>query len=223
MIVALKKLAKDILFHSPARKIAFPRYPYNFRASQLCFMCQCIEETRDLPGSIAEVGCSTGWTAAFLDDYMKMRGIDKTYYALDTFSGFVPEDIEVEVNQRGKKRYYFNEFQTNKQKWFDGAMEQSGAKRVKSIQADVNEYDLKTLGPLSFVLLDVDLYRPIKKALVELYEVLSPGGILVVDDCDETSARWDGADQAYKEFVAEHGMPVDIQHGKLGVIRKAAA
>lgn len=222
MVVTLKKFAKDILFHSPARKIAFPRYPYNFRAPQLCFICDCVERTRDVPGAIAEVGCSTGWTAAFLNDYLSFQGIEKPYYALDTFSGFVPEDVEIEVNQRGKKRWYFNEFQTNKRKWFDGAMAQSGATRVKSIEADVNQFDLKSLGPLSFVLLDVDLYRPIKKALAELYEALSPNGIIVVDDCDETSDRWDGADQAYKEFVSEMGLPVDIRHGKLGVIVKSA-
>ena len=56
----------------------------------------------------------------------------------------------------------------------------------------------------------------------ELYEVLSPGGIMVVDDCDESDVLWDGADQAYKEFVKEIGQPVEIKHRKLGVIRKPA-
>ena len=92
--------------------------------------------------------------------------------------------------------------------------------RVKSIEADVNQYDLRTLGPLSFCLLDVDLYRPIRKSLKELYDVLSPGGIMVVDDCDESNRVWDGADQAYKEFMKDAGRPIEIRHGKLGLIRK---
>ena len=68
--------------------------------------------------------------------------------------------------------------------------------------------------------LDVDLYRPMKSGLSKLYQGLEPGGVIIVDDCDENDARWDGADQAYKEFMQEIGQPVDIVLGKLGVIRK---
>ena len=60
-------------------------------------------------------------------------------------------------------------------------MQDNGITRVTSTQADVNKFDLRTLGPLSFVLFDVDLYRPMKKGLPELYEMLSPGGIMVLD------------------------------------------
>ena len=123
---------------------------------------------------------------------------------------------------RGKEKKAYNQFQVNKKEWFDQTMKDNGVTRVQSTEADVNNFDLTTLGPLSFVLLDVDLYRPIKKAMKELYEVLSPGGIMVVDDCDESDVLWDGADQAYKEFVKEIGQPVEIKHRKLGVIRKPA-
>ncbi len=99
-------------------------------------------------------------------------------------------------------------------------MRQNNITGICSIETDVNEYDLTTLGPLSFVLLDVDLYRPIRKALPELYQVLSPGGIMVVDDCDPSSDRWDGSDQAYKEFMEERSLPSQIIYGKLGIIRK---
>ena len=43
---------------------------------------------------------------------------------------------------------------------------------------------------------------------------------MVVDDCDSTNFRWDGADQAYKEFMEEIGEPTQIIHGKLGIIKK---
>jgi len=43
---------------------------------------------------------------------------------------------------------------------------------VQFIKVDVNEFDLTTLGSLSFCLLNVDLYHPMKKAIPELYEVL---------------------------------------------------
>ena len=134
---------------------------------------------------------------------MDAQNIQKTYYALDTFSGFVAEDIETEVTKRGKTADMFTGFRSNKKKWFDETMKQHNITRVRSIETDVNDYDLTTLEPLSFVLLDVDLYRPIKKALPELYRALSPNGIIVVDDCYPACEQWDGADQAYKEFMSE--------------------
>jgi O-methyltransferase len=91
---------------------------------------------------------------------------------------------------------------------------------VRSIETDVNKYDLTTIGPLSFVLLDVDLYRPMKKALPEIYDVLRQNGIIVVDDCEPSDIRWDGAYQAYREFMEQRGQAPEIIHGKLGILRK---
>ena len=101
-------------------------------------------------------------------------------------------------------------------------MQHNNIFRVRSIETDLNKYDLTTLGPLSFVLLDVDLYRPMKKSLPELYEALTPDGIIVVDDCSSADIRWDGSDQAYKEFMMEIDRSPQIIHGKLGIIRKDA-
>jgi O-methyltransferase len=218
----LIKVVKGILFHSPLKRFIFPRYGYQFDPAQLCFLCRCVESTQHVDGAIAEVGCSDGFSTLFINKLLDTLGSQKTYYALDTFSGFVDEDIALEVTQRGKKSSLYNGFRSNNKKWFDGTMHMNGVSRVQSIEADVNRYDLRTLGALSFVLLDVDLYRPIKKALPELYEKLSPNGIIVVDDCDASNIRWDGADQAYKEFMASIKQTPEIVHGKLGVVRKTA-
>jgi SAM-dependent methyltransferase len=202
--------------HSPHR------YSYNFRPPQLCFLCACLEEVRDLPGNFAEVGCARGHTAVFLNHYMSDRGIEKRYFAIDTFGGFVAEDVRYEVEQRGKAPGMIAGFENNKQEWFDETLRANGIARVTSIRADVNELDLGSLGPLAFCLLDVDLYRPMSKALRELFAALVPGGILIADDCDSANPRWDGAEQAYREFCAREGFPYRVVHGKLGVIRKPA-
>jgi O-methyltransferase len=215
-------LIKEILFSSPFRRYFVPRYVYNFSAPQLCFLCRCIEETKDVEGDIAEIGCADGSTTVFLNRYMDAQDIHKCYYALDTFSGFMPEDIEYEVSNRGKTGDLFDGFRINKKKWFDATMRHNNISRVRSIKTDVNKYDLTSLGPLSFVLLDVDLYRPMKKALPELYQVLSPGGIIVVDDCDPSSIQWDGSDQAYKEFSKQKDKSIHIVHRKLGILKKDA-
>lgn len=222
-IVRLKllKLLKELEFHSPLQRHFFPQYLFNFTPAQLCFLCHCIDETKNVAGMIAEVGCAAGATTLFLNKHLDAEGIEKQYYTVDTFSGFVAEDINLEVSQRGKKRNYFtHDFQVNKKKWFDETMRRHHFERVTSIEADVNDFNLKSLGSLSFVLLDVDLYRPMSKCLRELYEILNVGGIMVVDDCSSEDVRWDGANQAYKEFIKEINQPEHIVHGKLGIVRK---
>jgi SAM-dependent methyltransferase len=218
----LISVVKEIQFRSPFRRYFLPRYNFNFTAPQLCFLCQCLAETRDVPGGVAEIGCFAGRTTLFLNNYMDAEGIEKPYTALDTFSGFVGSDVSYEVDSRGKTREMFADFSANKKKWFDATMQDNGVKRVRSVEADVNRFNLSTLAPLSFALLDVDLYRPMRKALPELFGALTPGGIIVVDDCDPHEMKWDGSDQAYKEFMAEIGQTPQVFHGKLGFIKKPA-
>jgi SAM-dependent methyltransferase len=218
----LLRIVKELQFRSPLRRYFFPRYTYNFTPAQLGFLVQALSDVRDVPGAVAEIGCARGDTTVFLNRHMTVEQIDKPYLAVDTFAGFMPEDVYYERAQRHKQAARFTGFRVNDQRWFEATVRANGAQRVKSIRADVNQLDLRTLGPLCFVLLDVDLYRPMAKALPELWEVLSPGGIMVVDDCNPDDVLWDGSDQAYKEFVAARGLEPCVVHGKLGLARKPA-
>lgn len=223
MMTTAVKLVKEIVHRSPLRPVLFPFYRYNMTPPQLCFLCQCIERTRDVPGCAVEVGCSTGETTLFLKKYMDAQGIEKEYVCLDTFSGFVPEDIEHEVTLRCKRSGVFTGFRANKKAWFDATMRANGVSGVRSIEVDVNRFNFSTLGAISYALLDVDLYRPMKHSLGPLFRQLSPGGILIVDDCDPTNTLWDGSDQAYKEFVREIGHPAQVVFGKLGIISTSSS
>jgi len=202
----------------------FPEYRFQFSAQQLCFFCKCLSDTKDIRGDVAEIGCEYGHTTIFLNNYLdNLIGEKKRYFALDTFSGFSETDISFEVENRSKTRYFYEGFRENRKEWFMKTMDINKAKRVEVIEADINDFNLQGLGHLSFVLLDVDLYRPTKKALPELYEALSPGGILIVDDCDPSNFCWDGAYQAYIEFTKIAGVTPRIIHQKLGLIRKPAS
>ena len=79
--------------------------------------------------------------------------------------------------------------------------------------------DFSGIGPIAFALLDVDLYLPMAAILPKLYRAMSPGGLILVDDC-MPHAYWDGALVAYNEFVAQQGLNPRIEHDKIGVIRK---
>jgi O-methyltransferase len=194
-------------------------YDYMFSPNQLIFLAQCLKATRDVPGCCVEVGCAYGRTTAFLRKFMDENGIAKTYYALDTFSGFVPEHLDYEAERRNKDRAVDLWFVNNKKAWFDHSLKVSGVVSVVSIECDAAHFDFVSIGPIAFALLDVDLYVPMAAILPKVYENLSPGGMILVDDC-MPHAQWDGALQAYEDFVSKSGIAHQIMLDKIGVITK---
>ncbi len=214
---------KSLLFHTGFKRYFLHTYPYNFFPSQLAFFCDCVDKTQNVPGSIVEVGCSLGQTTIYLNTHMHFNGIEKPYICIDTFSGFTREDISYEVDKRQKNKKELDAaFTINSKKWFDETIrshEQYGTKRVTSYEADVNKFDFKnTIPSISFALVDVDLYLPVKSGLEKIYPLMSKGGIIVVDDCNREHKLWDGAYKAYMEFIKTHHLPEKIILGKLGII-----
>jgi hypothetical protein len=57
----------------------------------------------------------------------------------------------------------------------------------------------------------------VASCLEKLPAKMAPGGILHIDDC-APAAIFDGALQAYSEFVAKHAVRTAIVCGKLGII-----
>jgi hypothetical protein len=193
-----------------------------FTPAELMFLAATLDTVRDAPGSVVEVGCAWGATTVWLSMYMDDQLIDRPYYAIDTFSGFSPEDIHFERFARHKSdevyRFLQSAFTENSKAWFDKQMAAHDVTRVTSIECDVSDFDFRTVAPIAYCLLDVDLYLPIKSSLPRIRECMSPGGILIVDDCwnDE---KWDGALQAYCEFTAQAHIPPRIVGRKLGIIQ----
>jgi O-methyltransferase len=212
-----KKLVKSVLYHPPFDRVFLHRYNYQFNPAQLAFLCQCLDQTRDVPGAIVEIGCSTGLTTVFLNKYMDCTGIEKPYICVDTFSGFTPEDIQHEIGFRGKKRDSLLGFRANSREWFERTLQNNGITRVKTIQADIAELSLSSIGEVSFCLIDVDLYRPVRAAIEKIHPQLRPKGMIVVDDC-KTGQNFDGALDAYDEMAGKLGISKQIVLDKLGLL-----
>ena len=219
LVARVRRTLKDAVYHSPLARFLAPRWQFNHSPSQLAFMCECASRTRDVPGPVFEVGCFAGATTLFLSKHLAAEGIDKPYCAFATFEGFTAADVAHEVGVRGKRPDQMTGFTDNKQVWFDRTMALNGLTNVRSVRCDASTYDFASLPAPSFCLLDVDLYRPILAVLNALYDRLPKGAIIVVDDCAPGS--FDGALQAFDEFVAARGLPRRIERAKLGVIEKA--
>jgi O-methyltransferase len=197
-------------------------YDYMFTPAQLCFLCDCLNRTKGVPGSVVEIGCATGHTTVFLSLYINDISDNRQYIAIDTFKGFTREDLSYEYEMRAKRRGSLTKaFTLNKLERFNKTMKYHGIYRVRAVPTDINTFDFATIpGGISFCLLDVDLYRPTKYALQKIHEILKDGGIVVIDDCDPNVQVFDGAWQAYSEFTQSNGVKSEIVLGKLGVIRK---
>ena len=182
----------------------------------------CLLETKDAPGCVVEAGCAYGATTAYLNKFMasEQPPIAREYFAIDTFSGFLDEHSSYEISERGKPEDLRSVFVDNSKHWFDCSMRIERLQNVHSIAEDITKFDFRSIDRIAFCLLDVDLYIPIKASLPKIYDRLSPGGIVVVDDC-APGGLWDGAMQAYQEYCAENKMALDIHCEKLGLIRRA--
>lgn len=216
---AIRRLAKDASLRTGLwNNLFFNVYPYMFDPKQLVFLIERVQDAGQVPGCFVEAGVAWGATTALLNRTMNQEGIERPYYAIDTFSGFIEEQVSYEIETLGKPAEIAHGFAENRQAWFDKSMRLHHFARVKSIQADVAEFPFSSIAPIAFCLLDVDLYHPIRRALPSIHEALAPGGVIVVDDC-KPNYIWEGALKAYEEFVAEKGLPREIAAERLGIVR----
>ena len=215
-----KKLAKQVAFSVPRLRGHFgARYPFLFTPGQLAYLLSCLDQTREVPGCVIEAGCYRGNTTLFLNRHMNVEGIDKQYWAIDTFSGFRGPDLDVEVTRGQDRDHLSHLFFLNDQQWFDYAMRRDGATRVRSVAADVGAFDFGRVAPIAFCLVDVVLYQPVRLALPRIWEALSPGGVVVVDDYYDNGA-FSGGGQAYREFCEAQGLEPRRANNRLALLVK---
>lgn len=217
----IRRLMKDAAFRTPATRYLGPRYPYNFRPSQLVFLVEMLDGIGEIAGSIVEVGCFAGATTIFLSEHLRDQRRPRRYVAIDTFAGFLHDDVEHELNVRGKtsdRELFATGFVLNNRNWVRRSLDLSGHSDVDLVEADAATVDYRQFSPIAFALIDVDLYRPVAAALRAIAPCMSTGGRIVVDDCRPDHA-YDGALAAYTEWCRDSHRQPEIVHGKLGVIR----
>ena len=88
---------------------------------------------------------------------------------------------------------------------------------MKAIKKDIKNFDFGEIRPIKFALLDVDLYLPTLSALNNLKNNITKGSILMVDDVSKDNS-WDGANQAFYEFVKQHSLKFKLIGKKCGII-----
>ena len=211
----IRNLLQRALLHTAFARVVWPPYHYMFTPPQLAFLGQELE--RAPTGSALEIGCANGDTTVWLNRWLDEAGTERPYIAIDTFSGFSSRDLAVEAQRGRDARWLSKSFRgPTRQRFAHSLRVNGGISRVQAIAADATTIDYSRFAPIAFALIDVDLYRSVREVLEHVYPHVTQGGIIVVDDC--APGVFEGADEAYQEFCAAHGVPARVVHGKLGLL-----
>lgn len=216
----LREFVKYAVYRTPfVDRLMAPSYPYKLNPGQLAAMVDLIEATHGTGAAVAEIGVAQGDTSIFLLEHLRTRGDDRTLLLFDTFAGFTPESVDYEVSNRGKSIGSYGAFRYGDEARFRRNLRNAGYHRFRTIKGDASSFEWSSVAPIGAVILDIDLYEPTISVLNSIYPHLIPGGGVVVDDCLANTA-WDGALQAYQEFIAAHALPFERVGEKGGVVRK---
>jgi hypothetical protein len=160
-------------------------------------ICEAVEE--EIPGDVVECGSAKGGSAALMGLTLKTLGDKRILRVCDTFEG-IP--VPTEEDGPGAEAYV-GQFKGDLEEIMGlftslGLMGQT--KLVKGMFQDTIEKRVK--GPIAVLHLDGDWYESTKCCLEVLYDRVSPGGFIQIDDY----GHWPGCRKAVDEFFQTRGL-----------------
>ncbi|QNI38613.1 class I SAM-dependent methyltransferase [Edaphobacter sp. 4G125] len=180
----------------------------NARMTNLRSIAEFVIE-REIPGDFIETGIWRGGACIMMRAILKAYGVtDRRVWAADSFCG-LPEPNPDVTADTGDVHHTFSEL----------------AVSLEQVQENFRKYDLldeqvqflkgwfsETLPTapierLAILRLDGDMYESTMDALEELYDRVSPGGFIIVDDYGAV----EGCRQAVCDFRRQRGIEAPIQ------------
>lgn len=189
---------------------------------------------RGVPGAIVECGVWRGGSTLAMIRALQSVGVDdRDIYLYDTFEGMTkPGDADSSAFEtHALERWEQTPDDETPWGWaFDASiydldfvkrvMAQSGypANRIHLVAGPV-EQTIPGVMPdqIAVLRLDTDWYESTRHELLHLYPVVSPGGVLIIDDF----GHWDGARRAVEEYFSTEERPILLSRtdytGRVGV------
>ena len=182
-------------------------YPDKVRFFNWWFQVERLKRDR-VAGDFAELGVYKGESAKILH----LMDPSRTFHLYDTFEGFKEEDLKNETGEAAT--YTTRNFADTSLEAVKRYLGEEGrfvyhAGRFEKLDSwtigQLDNLNLSTVQPsnrptaqLALVNLDADLYNPTKAGLEYFYPLLSPGGVIIVHDCNH---KWPGIQRAIGEFA----------------------
>ncbi len=191
--------------------VIFRHYPIGLKEPRFHLWLDALRDTQGVEGSVVEVGIAAGGTSAFSRNYLRYVGDPRPYLCIDTFGGFVDEQFDNDVSLGGTATNR-NLFRANSMGLVRKVLKLHGASDIQLLKADICRAKPSDMpAAISACLLDVDLASPIYSGLKLIWPLLSPGGVILVDDCLDGN-DWKALD-GVKQFSQESGIPFRLVHG----------
>jgi len=155
-----------------------------------------------IPGDVVECGVARGGSAALVSLVLRDLGSEKSVWGFDTFEGMPSPtlqdpDYEIASLYTGTCRGTVEEVKGNLQTL--GILE-----RFRFVQGRFEDTLPETkVGPIALLHIDGDWYSSVKACLDHLYDRVSPGGVIQLDDY----GFWQGAEKATDEFLSKRNLP----------------
>lgn len=165
-------------------KTNFVNYEAGTNFNQIKELIDAIDNTSQLNGNIIECGSNRCGTSSILAKYLKNQIISKKIYALDSFSGFDPEELKKERSDKftdmPTNAYHYNSFEYVKKK-----IKKLGlVDKLIPIKGYFQETLPKIDSNFCLAFIDCDLGESIKFTSENIWPKLSSGGIMLFHDYD---------------------------------------
>ena len=170
----------------------------------------------DIPGDFVECGVWRGGASMMTALSLKARGVtDRELYLYDTYAGMTePEEVDASYMGEDAGDTWRKSERDGYNAWCYGAIEdvqenmgRTGypAERIHYVKGPVEETIPGTISStIAMLRLDTDWYSSTRHELDHMYPLLSPLGVLILDDY----GYWVGARKAVDEYMAEHKLPL---------------
>ncbi|UCD57362.1 MAG: TylF/MycF family methyltransferase [Candidatus Hydrogenedentota bacterium] len=141
--------------------------------------------TRNIPGDLIETGVWRGGACIFMRAILKAYGVtDRVVWCADSFEGLPKPDIKLFPQDAGDIHYTYEplrvslaEVQSNFAKY--GLLDE----QVKFLKGWFKETLPEAhIARLSILRLDGDMYQSTAEGLMYLYDKVTPGGFIIIDD-----------------------------------------
>ncbi|MEK6280878.1 MAG: TylF/MycF/NovP-related O-methyltransferase [Acidobacteriota bacterium] len=162
---------------------------------------------KGIPGDIVECGVAFGGSAALSGLTLKSLGAHRKLWAFDTFEGMpAPTEADPDYDSANEFTGAFRSHMSEVMRVFDRFGILGNTVFVKGLFRDtVPDSGVKNIAVLH---LDGDWYESVKVCLDHLYDRVSSGGIIQIDDY----GHWAGARKAVDEFLEARPIPGGLRY-----------
>ena len=186
---------------------------------QLLFYYQEMKDLEDVPGDIVEFGVYRGDTLVRLLQLSELFDVHRSsrqIVGFDTFGGF-PESAQMSGSSSREERRLADKLRDTSIDLVRRKISGKATERVTLVQGDILETLPRHLAEwrnrIAMALIDVDIQNATTVILEQIWDRMSPGGRIYLDDYNKSGyTETDGVD----EFIASRGLGITIHRVGFG-------